>query len=149
MTVLPTIIIRAVCGFLLLAVGTDDVFIIVSILDQVPKDIPPAERVARALAHAGPAILITTSTSAIAFFAGSTIRFPAMRAFCLDAAIGIVCVFLTACTAIIACISIHEHRSSPFDRWVDQKRGTDKVAADSETKENADTAGWRGFWLQT
>lgn len=138
-----------VCGFLLLAVGTDDVFIISAILDQVPKDLDPVERVGRALAHAGPAILITTSTSAIAFFAGSTIRFPAMQAFCLDAAIGIVCVFFTACTSITACIAVHEQRSSPIDRFVDEKRGTDKEAADKEAADSGDTSGWRGFWLQT
>eukprot|EP01052_Picozoa_sp_SAG31_P034140 SAG31_NODE_3946_length_3729_cov_3.942975_2_plen_522_part_00 len=138
-----------VCGFLLLAVGTDDIFIICSILDQMPKELDPVERVGRALAHAGPAILITTSTSAIAFFAGSTIRFPAMQAFCLDAAIGIVCVFFTACTAITACIAVHEKRSSPIDRWVDQMRGTEKEAADAKADESADSSGWRGFWLQT
>ena len=71
-----------------------------------------------------------------------------MQAFCLDAAIGIICVFLTACSAITACIAVHESRSSPIDRWIDQKRETDKEAADTSANESADTSGWRGFWLQ-
>ena len=135
-----------VCGFLLLAIGTDDVFIIVSILDQIDTRLPVEERIGRAMSHAGPAILITSATSSLAFFAGSSIRFPAMRAFCLDAAIGITCVFGTAVTMIVACLAIHERHSTPIDKFIDAKRCSDRLAA---AKVGDVSSRWVRFWRET
>lgn len=135
-----------VCGFLPLAIGTDAVFIIVSILDQIDTRLPVEERIGRAMSHAGPAILITSMTSSLAFFAGSSIRFPAMRAFCLDAGIGITYVFGTAVTMITACLAIHERHSTPIDKFIDKQRGSDRMTA--VKVDLSASSRWVRFWRE-
>ncbi|KXN87893.1 Niemann-Pick type C-related protein 1 [Leucoagaricus sp. SymC.cos] len=86
-----TLIIAEVIPFLVLAVGVDNVFILVHELDHVddtslPLYLSAEERVARTLAKMGPSILLSTITETVAFALGALVPMPAVRNFALYAA---------------------------------------------------------------
>ncbi|KAK8849599.1 hypothetical protein IAR55_004934 [Kwoniella newhampshirensis] len=106
-----TLIIAEVIPFLVLAVGVDNVFLLVHELDrqnslnpaQQPEDddesvnsegrqpststsLPPEERVARAVAKMGPSILLSSVTEVVAFALGALVPMPAVRNFAIYAA---------------------------------------------------------------
>ena len=102
-----TLIIAEVIPFLVLAVGVDNVFILVHELDrqnslhasepptqdddddsvQHPSpSLPPEERVARAVARMGPSIALSAITETVAFALGALVPMPAVRNFAIYAA---------------------------------------------------------------
>ncbi|BEJ13785.1 hypothetical protein CspHIS471_0309590 [Cutaneotrichosporon sp. HIS471] len=109
-----TLIIAEVIPFLVLAVGVDNVFILVHELDRqnalhAGPDAPPRpvdsdsddeiefgrtpvaglsaeERVARAVARMGPSILLSSTTEVVAFALGALVPMPAVRNFAIYAA---------------------------------------------------------------
>ncbi|KAJ6599312.1 patched family-domain-containing protein [Mycena vulgaris] len=103
-----TLIIAEVIPFLVLAVGVDNVFILVHELDRqnllhgpnaaptthddvvdaasMPLYLSAEERVARTLAKMGPSILLSTITETVAFALGALVPMPAVRNFALYAA---------------------------------------------------------------
>lgn len=102
-----TLIIAEVIPFLVLAVGVDNVFILVHELDRQnslhalpdhddddnshqddapPATLPPEERVARAVARMGPSILLSSVTETVAFALGAMVPMPAVRNFAIYAA---------------------------------------------------------------
>merc|ERR1719343_862044 len=62
--------VHQVLPLLLLGVGIDDAFVLVTSLDAVDERIPVRERIARALSHGGTAIMVTSITNSAAFFIG-------------------------------------------------------------------------------
>ena len=75
---------------IIMGLGVDDAFVIMDNYDQV-RDIPDLkQRMVVALGKAGASILATSSTDMIAFAAGTSTALPAIRAFCIYAA---VCIF--------------------------------------------------------
>lgn len=100
-----TLIIAEVIPFLVLAVGVDNVFILVHELERQnslhsPPDaddadsdageqstnLPPEERVARAVARMGPSIMLSSVTETVAFALGALVPMPAVRNFAIYAA---------------------------------------------------------------
>ena len=107
-----TLIIAEVIPFLVLAVGVDNVFILVHELERqnslhspdsegpTPGDgddeddtqqqnstsLPPEERVARAVARMGPSIALSSITETVAFALGALVPMPAVRNFAIYAA---------------------------------------------------------------
>ena len=106
-----TLIIAEVIPFLVLAVGVDNVFILVNELERqnslhlqdaerrTPGDgddedddqhasasLPPEERVARAVARMGPSIALSSITETVAFALGALVPMPAVRNFAIYAA---------------------------------------------------------------
>lgn len=103
-----TLIIAEVIPFLVLAVGVDNVFILVHELDRQnslhaipdqddddetdnnddspPATLSPEERVARAVARMGPSILLSSVTETVAFALGAMVPMPAVRNFAIYAA---------------------------------------------------------------
>jgi Niemann-Pick C1 protein len=99
------LIIAEVIPFLVLAVGVDNVFILVHELDRQnslhalpdrddgdsnhddpPTMLAPEERVARAVARMGPSILLSSVTETVAFALGALVPMPAVRNFAIYAA---------------------------------------------------------------
>ena len=97
---LPFNTLLMILPFLLVAIGIDDMFLIVNMFHgSAQKELPIAARAGAALQHAGPAILFTTLTDIMAFALGAMLSStPVIRIFCTYAA---VCIgkfdFLTAC----------------------------------------------------
>ncbi|WWC73799.1 uncharacterized protein I206_107771 [Kwoniella pini CBS 10737] len=105
-----TLIIAEVIPFLVLAVGVDNVFILVHELERqnslhsqgitddtqsidsdgrqpsTSASLPPEERVARAVARMGPSILLSSVTEVVAFALGALVPMPAVRNFAIYAA---------------------------------------------------------------
>ena len=75
-----------VLPFMVLGIGVDNMFVIVSCVDQSPTDLPIDERIRIGLVHAGPSITITSLTDAIAFFLASWTALAPPRGLVLKAA---------------------------------------------------------------
>jgi len=84
--------------FMLLGIGVDDLFVIVSCIEQMPMHLSANERFKKGLAHAGPSITITSVTDALAFFLGSFTTLPALRSFCIFAGICTITLYFSFLT---------------------------------------------------
>lgn len=106
-----TLIIAEVIPFLVLAVGIDNVFLIVHSFDRTDEKLPIDERVAQALESTGPNILLTGVTEILAFSAGGFVSMPAVSSFSLYAAFAIFCDFFLQTTCFVAFLTLDAYRS--------------------------------------
>ncbi|KAL7418549.1 niemann-Pick type C-related protein 1 [Cryptotrichosporon argae] len=129
-----TLIIAEVIPFLVLAVGVDNVFILVHELDrqnalhaattaQVDGDdddsneeprvasLPAEERVARAVARMGPSILLSSTTEIVAFALGALVPMPAVRNFAIYAAGSVVLGALMQVTVFVSAMTLDLKRA--------------------------------------
>lgn len=99
---------------LLVAIGIDDAFVIMTAFDDVKTDCKNgvSERIARGLSRAGSAITITSFTNAFAFFMGATTRIPAMRYFAIWAGVGILFDFILQATFFVGCMTLDASRQA-------------------------------------
>jgi len=102
---------HSVLPFVLLGLGVDDSFVIANAFDQVPKDLPVAERTARALSHAAVSITVTSVTDFVAFLISTTSSLGALSSFCFYAAIGILFLFLFQISFFSAFLAIDAQRA--------------------------------------
>ncbi|GJQ66784.1 hypothetical protein Trydic_g18553 [Trypoxylus dichotomus] len=101
--------------FLLLGIGIDDIFVILSCLDNLnidQKKLPMHERVGTMLKHAGASISITTLTDVAAFLIGSTTVLPSLHSYCIFAAFSLIFTFIFTCTFFIACVTFEIRREA-------------------------------------
>lgn len=84
-----TLIIAEVIPFLILAVGVDNIFLLTHELENVNIAYPNntvEERVARAVGHIGPSILLSSVCETITFALGATVGMPAVKNFAIYSA---------------------------------------------------------------
>ena len=104
---------HTVMPFLLLGIGIDDMFVITQCRNTLPdnlKSLPVDERLAATMSHAGIAITITSVTDFIAFGIGASTVLPALRSFCMYAAVGILSIFFFQSTWFCALLAVDEYR---------------------------------------
>ncbi|CAD5111950.1 DgyrCDS1212 [Dimorphilus gyrociliatus] len=104
-----------VLPFLFLGIGVDDIFIIVQALDNLKGDqlrLPLHEKIGLALKHAGVSITITSLTDVLAFAVGSSTILPALRSFCVFAAVGILGLFIFQLIFFTPFMALDEARRS-------------------------------------
>ena len=104
---------HTVMPFLLLGIGIDDMFVITQCRNTLPdnlKSLPVDERMASTMSHAGIAITITSVTDFIAFGIGASTVLPALRSFCMYAAVGILSIFFFQSTWFCALLAVDEYR---------------------------------------
>lgn len=88
--------------FLLIGIGVDDMFVICNAIDQTDLNSPAAERIRKAMIHAGPSITITSLTNSLAFAFGGINSLTALRSFCLFAAACIMMLYLIVMTFFLS-----------------------------------------------
>jgi Niemann-Pick C1 protein len=108
-----TLIIAEVIPFLVLAVGVDNIFLIVHEFERVNISHPEAtipERVARALGRMGPSILLSATTETVAFSLGCAVGMPAVRNFAAYAAGAVFINAVLQVTMFIAVLALNQQR---------------------------------------
>ncbi|KAK6939083.1 Protein patched/dispatched [Dillenia turbinata] len=99
-----TLIIMEVIPFLVLAVGVDNMCILVQSVQRQPLELPLEGRISNALVEVGPSITLASLSEVLAFAVGSFIPMPACRVFSMFAALAVFLDFLLQVTAFVALI---------------------------------------------
>ncbi|MCJ1477839.1 hypothetical protein MMC13_006512 [Lambiella insularis] len=108
-----TLIIAEVIPFLVLAVGVDNIFLIVHEFDRVNQAYPDEEidsRVAKALGRMGPSILLSASTETIAFALGCFVGMPAVKNFAAYAAGAVFINAVLQVTMFVSVLALNQRR---------------------------------------
>lgn len=108
-----TLIIVEVIPFIVLAVGVDNIFLIVHELERVNINFPDQmveERVARALGRMGPSILFSALTETFAFALGSAVGMPAVRNFAAYAAGAVLINAVLQMTMFVSFLALNQMR---------------------------------------
>ncbi|RKP37458.1 patched family-domain-containing protein [Dimargaris cristalligena] len=117
-----TLIIAEVIPFLVLAVGVDNIFLLVNELDRQTAQLPTApveQRVATALGNVGPSILLSSLAETLAFGLGGFVSMPAVSIFALYAALAVWLDFVLQITGFVALLTLDAHRTEDgrADLW--------------------------------
>uniref|UniRef100_A0A093UN78 Niemann-Pick type C-related protein 1 n=1 Tax=Talaromyces marneffei PM1 TaxID=1077442 RepID=A0A093UN78_TALMA len=108
-----TLIIAEVIPFLVLAVGVDNIFLIVHEFDRVNISHPDEEideRIGRALGRMGPSILLSAITETVAFAMGIFVGMPAVKNFAAYAAGAVFINAILQVTMFIAVLALNQRR---------------------------------------
>ncbi|ANB13936.1 Ncr1p [Sugiyamaella lignohabitans] len=109
-----TLIIAEVIPFLILAVGVDNIFLLTHGLETVNLTHPNLsieERLALALGHVGPSILLSTLCEVSAFALGASVAMPAVRNFAIYSAGAVFFNSLLQMTMFMSALSLDQRRS--------------------------------------
>ena len=108
-----TLIIAEVIPFLVLAVGVDNIFLIVHEFERVNISHPDEDvesRMARALGRMGPSILLSASTETITFALGTAVGMPAVKNFAAYAAGAVLINALLQVTMFVSVLALNQRR---------------------------------------
>lgn len=103
-----TLIIIEVIPFLVLAVGVDNIFILVQTHQRLvrKRDESHAEHIGRTLGQVGPSMLLTSVSESCCFFLGSLSDMPAVKAFALYAGMALLFDFILQITCFVSLLSL-------------------------------------------
>lgn len=108
-----TLIIAEVIPFLVLAIGVDNIFLIVHEFERVNNSYPEykvEDRVSKALGRIGPSILLSATTETVAFALGAAVGMPAVRNFAAYAAGAVLINALLQVTMFVAVLTLNQRR---------------------------------------
>ncbi|KAI9708582.1 MAG: hypothetical protein M1820_003800 [Bogoriella megaspora] len=108
-----TLIIAEVIPFLVLAIGVDNIFLIVHEFERVNishSDLPVEDRIAKALGRMGPSILLSATTETVAFALGAAVKMPAVRNFAAYAAGAVIINALLQVTMFVSVLALNQRR---------------------------------------
>ena len=106
---IPFVSIVGVLPFLVIGIGIDDMFIIVDELDRhKPTDV--TETVRLVLSHTGVTVTMTTITDLVAFAVSTSTQFPAIKYFCIYAALSLTFSYLMLITYFVAVMAFDVQR---------------------------------------
>ncbi|XP_049770366.1 NPC intracellular cholesterol transporter 1-like isoform X1 [Schistocerca cancellata] len=133
-----TLIIIEVIPFLVLAVGVDNIFILVQTHQREGRQPyeSHAEHIGRILGQVGPSMLLTSVSESCCFFLGALSDMPAVRAFALYAGMALLVDFLLQVTCFVSLLSLDtlRQRANRLDVccWVQGPKAD--AGADSDTE---------------
>ncbi|GMS98574.1 hypothetical protein PENTCL1PPCAC_20749 [Pristionchus entomophagus] len=107
----------AVMPFLVVAVGTDNMFLMVAAVRRTSRTLPYEERMAECMAEAAVSILITALTDAFSFGVGAITTIPAVMIFCMYTAFAITITFVYQITFFAALLAL-------FTKWEAQYKNS-------------------------
>ncbi|CAG9564492.1 unnamed protein product [Danaus chrysippus] len=112
--VAATLIIVEVIPFLVLAVGVDNIFILVQTSQREPRrpDETIAQHIGRTLGQVGPSMFLTSVSESVCFFLGALSDMPAVRAFALYAGAALLVDFLLQITCFVALLALDTRRQN-------------------------------------
>ncbi|XP_045523161.1 NPC intracellular cholesterol transporter 1 isoform X2 [Pieris brassicae] len=112
--VAATLIIVEVIPFLVLAVGVDNIFILVQTNQREARrpNETIAEHIGRTLGQVGPSMFLTSISESVCFFLGALSDMPAVRAFALYAGAALLVDFLLQVTCFVALLAIDTRRQN-------------------------------------
>ena len=106
-----TLISSEVVPFLILAIGVDNMFLIMrSESDVDPKEKSIEKRVAIGLSNIGPSICTAATCEVLSFAVGTMTQIPALQSFCLMATIAVLIDFFLQCTLFISFVTLDNYR---------------------------------------
>ncbi|ODH44293.1 hypothetical protein ACO22_00913 [Paracoccidioides brasiliensis] len=108
-----TLIIAEVIPFLVLAIGVDNIFLIVHEFERVNLSHQEEEidgRIARALGRMGPSILLSAATETIAFAMGAFVGMPAVKNFAAYAAGAVLINAILQVTMFVSVLALNQRR---------------------------------------
>nr|CAB3264418.1 Niemann-Pick C1 protein [Phallusia mammillata] len=107
-----TLIIVEVVPFLTLAVGVDNIFILVQHYqrDERDKHESREQQLGRILGEVAPSMFMSSLSETIAFFLGGLSTMPAVRTFSMFAGLAVFCDFLLQITCFVAVLSLDSKR---------------------------------------
>lgn len=107
-----TLIIIEVVPFLVLAVGVDNIFILVQTFQRDTRnpDETLEEQVGRIVGKIGPSMLLTSLSESVAFFLGALTPMPAVKIFSLYAGMAVLCDFLLQITCFVGLLTLDAKR---------------------------------------
>jgi len=107
-----TLIIFEVIPFLVLAVGVDNIFIIVQHFEKIKGEQYKSidVRLATTISRIGPSILLTATSESVAFLLGSLTPMPAVQIFSLYAFMAVFIDFLLQITCFVSVLAIDSKR---------------------------------------
>ena len=107
-----TLIIIEVIPFLVLAVGVDNIFIMVQTYQRTPrlqKETRP-EHIGRVIGQVAPSMLMSSISESTCFFLGGLSGMPAVQAFAFYAGMALLLDFLLQMTCFVALLSLDSMR---------------------------------------
>ncbi|XP_072917233.1 NPC1-like intracellular cholesterol transporter 1 isoform X2 [Hemitrygon akajei] len=107
-----SLIVLEVVPFLVLAVGADNIFILVLHYqrDERRAEECREEQIGRVLSEVAPSMLLCSFSESICFFLGALTKMPAVRTFALYAALAVLLDFLLQMSAFVALLSLDARR---------------------------------------
>jgi Niemann-Pick C1 protein len=109
-----TLIIAEVIPFFVLAVGVDNIFLLVHEFQRMNArfiDESIEQRAGRALGRMGPSILLSAVSETVAFSLGAAVGMPAVRNFAIYAAGAVVFDATLQCTMFVAALALDQKRT--------------------------------------
>ncbi|PIO67990.1 patched family protein [Teladorsagia circumcincta] len=96
----------AVMPFLVVAVGIDNMFLMIAAIRRTSRCLPVTERMAECMSDAAVAILITATTDALSFGVGAITTLPAVHIFCVYTGVAISFAFVYQITFFAALLAV-------------------------------------------
>ncbi|KAI9217839.1 sterol-sensing domain of SREBP cleavage-activation-domain-containing protein [Blastocladiella britannica] len=103
--VAASFILLEVLPFLALAIGVDNVFLIVEAMHTVTAFPTTPVRLARTMAAQGPGLLLALGCEILVFLAASLVDIPAVTSFALFSATAVACLFFLQCTVLVSLLA--------------------------------------------
>lgn len=112
-----TLIIAEVIPFIVLAVGVDNIFLIVHEFERVNQSYPDdqiEERISKALGRMGPSILLSATTETVCFAMGAFVGMPAVRNFAVYAAGAVFINAVLQVTMFVSVLTLNQMRVEDY-----------------------------------